>query len=209
MTSSTRKHLRLGLLVVIAAVYRPAKNTMAADGFTPFEGERTSWHEAFDRYDLMMDDATGAITPMKAPEKEVTSFGIDDTLANGKRRCVVIVPKKAAPGYPWSWRGCYWDHQPQTEIQLLKRGFHVAYIEASATLRPGREWDAWYAFLTREHGLSGRPAFVGMSRGGEFAFTWATANPDKISCIYADNPGSNPDVFRRLGDLAMNDVPTK
>jgi hypothetical protein len=46
-----------------------------------------------------------------------------------------------------------------------------------------------------------------MSRGGEFAYTWATANPDKVSCIYADNPGSNPEVFRKLGDLATNDVP--
>jgi pimeloyl-ACP methyl ester carboxylesterase len=119
----------------------------------------------------------------------------------------VVVPKAAAAGNPWSWRGCYWDHQPQSEIELLKRGFHIAYIEASATLRPGRQWDAWYSFLTEKHGLSRKPAFVGMSRGGEFAYAWATANPDKVSCIYADNPGSNPEVFRRLVDLAMNDVP--
>ena len=35
-----------------------------------------------------------------------------------------------------------------------------------------------------------------MSRGGEFAYTWATANPDKVSCIYADNPGGNRDLLR-------------
>lgn len=35
------------------------------------------------------------------------------------------------------------------------------------------EWDAWYEFLIKKHGLSKKPAFVGMSRGGEYAYTWA------------------------------------
>jgi hypothetical protein len=29
----------------------------------------------------------------------------------------------------------------------------------------------WYAFLTEKHGLSRKPAFIGMSRGGEYAYT--------------------------------------
>ena len=82
----------------------------------------------FDRYDFIMDDATGAITPMTAPASEVTSFGIDVTLKDGKRRGVVVVPKKAAPGNPWSWQACYWNHQPQTEVELLRRGFHIAFV---------------------------------------------------------------------------------
>jgi pimeloyl-ACP methyl ester carboxylesterase len=90
---------------------------------------------------------------------------------------------------------------------LLRRGFHVAYISANATLRPGKEWDAWYAFLTEKHGLSRKPAFIGMSRGGEYAYNWATANPDKVSCIYADNPGANRELLMKLAGLATNDVP--
>jgi len=174
-----------------------------AEAASPFGSEKTAWH-GFDRYDFVMDETNLNITPIKAAEDE--HDGIKHT-ARGRRRCILVVPDSAAPGNPWSWRGCYWDHQPQSEVELLKRGFHVAYIEASATLRPGREWDAWYGFLTDGHGLSKKPAFVGMSRGGEFAFTWATANPDKVSCIYADNPGSNPEIFRKLGDLATHDVP--
>ena len=103
---------------------------------------------------------------------------------------------KPAPGNPWSWQGCYWDHEPQAEVELLRRGFHIAFISANATLKPGKQWDAWYAFLTEKHGLSKKPAFVGMSRGGEYAYTWATANPDKVSCIYADNPGVNRGAAR-------------
>jgi pimeloyl-ACP methyl ester carboxylesterase len=74
-------------------------------------------------------------------------------------------------------------------------------------LRPDKTWEAWYAFLTEKHGFSKKPAFVGMSRGGEYAYTWATANPSKVSCIYADNPGTNPSVLAKLGDLAAADVP--
>jgi len=176
----------------------------AADAYVPFDGERSVWHDDFERFDFAMDEETFAIRPFAAPAGE--KFGVNDP-AKGQRRCIVIAPKKAAPGNPWSWRGCYWNHQPQTEVELLRRGFHVAYISANATLKPGKEWDAWYAFLTEKHGLSARPAFIGMSRGGEYAYTWATAHPDKVSCIYVDNPGINRESLSKLGDLAANDVP--
>src|SRR5260370_40398613 len=102
MNSSIRRPLRLGLgLLFVTALFWTARRPMAAEGHPPFEGEKTTWHGGFDRYDFIMDDATGAITPMQAPEKEVTSYGIDSTLKERKRRCNVVTPKSAAPGYPW------------------------------------------------------------------------------------------------------------
>jgi hypothetical protein len=171
-----------------------------------------------------MDKQTLAITPFKAPAGEQSGdLGNSD---KGQLRCVVVVPKQAAPGNPWSWRGVYWNHQPQAEVELLKRGFHIAYI--SVDPKPGSltnltmdelmdqlgmsrtgltEWNAWYAYLTGQYGLSKKPAFIGMSRGGIFEYSWGTANPDKVSCIYADNPGMERLAFQRLGDLARADVP--
>lgn len=180
-------------------------DTTGADEPRPsaFEGEKTLWH-GFDRYDFLLDEDTLTLAPTKAQPDE--GDGIRHQV-KGQRRCIIVVPKIAAPGNPWSWRGCYWDHQPQTEIELLRRGFHIGYIESSQDLKPGKQWDAWYEFLTRNHGLSPKPAFVGMSRGGEYAYTWATAHPDKVSCIYADNPGGNKEVFAQLADLARSDVP--
>ena len=61
--------------------------------------------------------------------------------------------------------------------------------------------------LTDQHGLATKPAFVGMSRGGEYAYIWSTTHPDKVSCIYADNTGINAEVLAKLGDLAKADVP--
>jgi hypothetical protein len=194
----------LGFLLISAACQWIPPHTTAADTLKPFEAEKSTWREGFARYDYVMDEETLDIQPFQRQPDE--RFGIKDP-PKGKRRCVVIVPLRPALGNPWSWRGCYWDHQPQTEVELLKRGFHVAYISANATLKPGKTWDAWYTFLTEKHGLSKKPAFIGMSRGGEYSYTWATANPGKVSCIYADNPGSNPEVFKRLGDLAAADVP--
>jgi len=91
----------------------------------------------------------------------------------------------------------------QAEVELLRRGFHIAFI----TPDPGKQWDAWYAFLTEKHGLSKKPSFDGMSKGGVNAYQWATANPDKVSAIYADNPAIRQEDIPKLVELAKRDVP--
>jgi pimeloyl-ACP methyl ester carboxylesterase len=166
---------------------------------TTFTGEKTTWH-GFDRYDFLMDQESFTIKPIKATADEGSGIR---TQVKGQLRCIVVVPKKAAAGKPWSWRGYYFDHEPQAEVELLKRGFHIGYIQSDA----GKQWEAWYTFLTEKHGLSSKPAFVGMSRGGRNAFTWATTHPDKVSCIYADNPAVSADSISKLGVLAQHDVP--
>jgi hypothetical protein len=176
---------------------------LKAQNVMEFDGKKSTWHDGFIRYDFIMDDSTLAITPFKAPVDE--HFGVKDP-PPGKHRCIVIAPKIAAPGNPWSWQACYWDHQPQTEVELLHRGFHIVYISATATLAPGKQWDAWYKYLT-EHGLSPKPEFVGMSRGGQYEYTWATEHPDKVTAIYADNPYIPTDILTKIGELAKNDVP--
>jgi pimeloyl-ACP methyl ester carboxylesterase len=204
MTTTSLTQLVLATLLANASTLFPAAASENDKPSRPsFAGEASSWH-GYDRFDFLMDEQTLAIESSLAAAE--ARSGLGPHIA-GKRRCVVVVPKSVAPGNPWSWRGCYWDHQPQTEIELLKRGFHIAYIEATPELRPGRHWDAWYTFLTEKHGFSPKPAFVGMSRGGEFSYTWATTHPDKVSCIYADNTGGNWDVLMKLAALATNDVP--
>jgi hypothetical protein len=204
---SSRRHFRSGLkLFFAAAIVWTSSNAKPADVYVPFEGEKTIWHEGFERYDFIMDDATGAITPMTAPASEVTSFGIDESVKGGKRRCVVVVPKKAAPGNPWSWRGCYWNHQPQSEVELLRRGFHIAFV-APDPGRQGKAWDVWYKFMTENHGLAKKVAFVGMSKGGVNAFNWGGVNPDKVACIYNDNPAVYDEDFAKIPELAKHDVP--
>ena len=37
-------------------------------------------------------------------------------------------------------------------------------------------------------------------------YDWTNANPEKVSCIYADNPAIRPEAFVKLVELAKNDV---
>ena len=216
MKNANSQLTRPAKLVAVAAVafsvcgfvgtLRAADQPAPAQSSAPaFDGGKSTWHDGFVRYDFVMDDETLAISPFTRPEKEGFEVGAPD---KGKRRCIVVVPNKPAPGNPWSWQGCYWNHQPQAETELLHRGFYIAFITPDPGRQyPGKQWDAWYAYLTEKQGLSRKPAFVGMSKGGVNEYTWTTSNPDKVSCIYADNPGIYPEDIPRLGELIKHDVP--
>lgn len=121
----------------------------AAGADSTFEGEKNIWRDNYARFDYLMDDQTLDIQPVK--HGAIEGYGIKDP-PPGKHQCVVIVPKQPALGNPWSWRGCYWDHQSQVEVELLKRGFHVAYISANATLKPGMQWGPGTGFSPRNTG---------------------------------------------------------
>src|SRR5262245_36765015 len=185
--------------IVLAMIVWNHPVARAAQTYVPFAGEKSTWHDGFERHDFLMDEINFTITPFKRPDGENFAVGAPP---KGQRRCIVVVPKQATSGNPWSWQGCYWDHEPQTEVELLRRGFHIAFI----TPDPGKPWDAWYTYLTEQHGLSKKPAFVGMSRGGINEYDWTTANPTKVSCIYADNPAIRPEALAKLGELARNGV---
>ena len=106
-------------------------------------------------------------------------------------RCIIVKPASAARGKPWVWRARFFGHQPQADIALLKKGFHIAYIEVGGLFgNPAavERWNLFYGYLTREHGLSSKVALEGMSRGGLIIYNWAGANPEKVSCIYGDAP---------------------
>ncbi len=105
--------------------------------------------------------------------------------------CKVVIPNEVVDGSPWIWRARFFGHEPQTDLACLKRGFHVAYVDIGGLYGSPvavKRWDSFYEYLTIKHGLGKKPALEGMSRGGLIIFNWASANPDKVSCIYADAP---------------------
>ncbi|MGJ7032512.1 GDSL-type esterase/lipase family protein [Niabella hirudinis] len=128
-------------------------------------------------------------------EKKISSFyGFDciDFKYAG-RNCKLVKPRAAAKGHPWVWRARFWGHEPQTDISLLERGFHVAYCDV-AELFGNKEavnsWNQFYA-LMQQCGLSKKAVLEGMSRGGIYVYNWALANPGRVACIYADAPVLN------------------
>jgi len=107
------------------------------------------------------------------------------------RKSLVVVPKASAPGSPWIWRAEFFAHRPEADLALLGKGFHLVYMDVGNTFgcpAAMAHWLELYTFLTERHGLSKKPALEGLSRGGLYVYNWAAAHPDKVSCIYGDNP---------------------
>lgn len=119
-------------------------------------------------------------------------FGFDKyEFTYDTRTCYIVVPKKTAPGKPWSWRARFFGVEPQTEVELLKQGFHVVYMDTIGMYGSPKliaHWNAFYKYLTEEYGFSEKVALIGFSRGGLNVYNWAAANTEKVACIYADAP---------------------
>jgi len=126
--------------------------------------------------------------------KEATPFnfygfsGYD--FQNNGVACKVVEPRIVAKGKPWIWRARFWGHEPQTDIDLLERGFHVAYCDVGELYGAPvavKRWDVFYKEMIKA-GFSKKVALEGMSRGGLIIYNWAAKNPGKVACIYGDAP---------------------
>lgn len=119
-----------------------------------------------------------------------------DFTFNG-RNCKIVEPKVAAQGHPWMWRARFWGHEPQTDIALLERGYHVVYCDVAELLGNKECITLWNRFydLVHKAGLADKAAMEGMSRGGVYVLNWAAANPRKVAAVYIDNPLLNIHVW--------------
>jgi alpha-beta hydrolase superfamily lysophospholipase len=107
------------------------------------------------------------------------------------RPAILIVPKTAAPGQPWIWRAEFFGHEPQADLALLARGWHVGYMNASDLYGapPAMAlFDAYHRRVTTDYGLAPRAVLEGFSRGGLYAFNFAATYPDRVAALYLDAP---------------------
>ena len=107
------------------------------------------------------------------------------------RACLLVAPKVAAAGRPWIWRTEFFGHEPQGDIALLERGWHVAYLNAQNMYGAPKAivlMEAFYREVVKTHGLARRVALEGFSRGGLYAFNFAVAHPSWVAALYLDAP---------------------
>ncbi|MBI5686743.1 MAG: prolyl oligopeptidase family serine peptidase [Verrucomicrobia bacterium] len=134
----------------------------------------------------------GLLTAAELPGKKSLWNGFDrhDFVVDG-RTGFVVAPKTAAPGKPWSWRTEFFGHEPQGDIALLGKGFHVAYYKVSDMYGAPQaiEWMRKFQdHVERQFGLAPRAVLEGFSRGGLYAFNYAATHPDKVAALYLDAP---------------------
>lgn len=105
-------------------------------------------------------------------------------------KCFLVQPSRTAVGKPWLLRARFWDHEPQTDIALLENGFHIAYCDVANKYGSDEAIERWNHFYKRmvKAGFSNKVVLEGMSRGGLIVYNWASRNPGKVACIYADAP---------------------
>ena len=145
-----------------------------------YPGKKSSFH-AYDRYDFTY---------------------------NG-RECIIVAPKVIAKGKPWIWRARFFDDEPQTDIALLGKGFHLVYADVAGLFGSPKAveiWDGFYDYLTATHGFSRKAVLEGLSRGGLIIYNWAIKNPDKVYCLYGDAPAVNLKSWPGVNRQAMLDA---
>lgn len=104
----------------------------------------------------------------------------------------IAEPKQALPGKPWSWCMEFPDAFTArcAAPQLLAAGFHHVHIQVGNTFGcPDalRHFDAFYQVLATA-GLAKRGTLIGISRGGLYAYRWASEHPERVNVIYGDAP---------------------
>ena len=115
-------------------------------------------------------------------------------VASGK--ISVLVPEKPGPGKPWVLASSLYDganpaveNMSATELELVKRGFHVVVLGLGNTFGAPQaiaKWDAVYTEMTEKYGLSRRIVLMGLSREGLSIARWAASHPGKVACLYMD-----------------------
>jgi pimeloyl-ACP methyl ester carboxylesterase len=123
-------------------------------------------------------------------ESDWNNFKKSDFQLFGKN-CIVVEPETPHPDRLWIWRARFWGVEPQTEIELLKRGFHVVHIDIADLFGSPKAvsiWDRFYQYIVAKYNLNSKAVLEGFSRGGLIVYNWATENTDKVFCIYADAP---------------------
>ncbi len=140
---------------------------------------------------LMLFVCCGVVSAQEWPGKgrDWRGFQRFDFSVEG-RKCFVVQPRHSAPGRPWVWRARFPSYHADADVILLKRGFHVAFVDTNGMLGSPRSmklWRAFHAFVT-QRGLARRVALHGVSRGGLFVYGFAARHPELVACIYGDTP---------------------
>ena len=123
----------------------------------------------------------------------------------------LVFPKTADKDKNWSLKMEYKEAFPETEIELLNRGFHVAFLQNDNRWATKFDCDkkARFAkFLNKEYGLNKKLVPIGFSCGGAHAINFAGFYPELVKCVYIDAPVLNyisyPGKFNK-GTGRLND----
>lgn len=151
-----------GVLLIAKTIYKVLTGKDAVYEMQPFPGLMGEW-KGYRRYDFNFKN----------------------------RQAIVVCPEKALEGNPWIWRPAFFGAFAYADEALLEKGFHVVYYDMTHQYgcpKAIKAGTVFYDAMVESYGLSPKVTLEGFSRGGYYALRWAVANPDKVACLYLDNP---------------------
>ena len=110
-----------------------------------------------------------------------------------EREATVVHPTVPSNGY-WVWKAEYFDAFPNLEEAMVGLGYHICFIDHDnrwASPESIEQSARFLQFVAEKYGLKQRGIAVGMSCGGLQAIKLAAKYPEKIACLYLDNPVLN------------------
>ena len=130
---------------------------------------------------------------MEYRESEWFGFQRLDFTFNG-RNAILVCPNDPDPSGRWLLKTEYFGAFPAFEIEMLKRGYHVAHVSNITRWHVEADTHAraeFCRFLATERGLHDQCVPVGMSCGGLQAVYFASVYPELVSVLYLDAPVMN------------------
>ncbi|MDD6800785.1 MAG: alpha/beta hydrolase [Firmicutes bacterium] len=109
----------------------------------------------------------------------------------GGRNSIIILPENPLPGNPWIWRAEFLGAFDSVDMELVRRGWHLAYHQVSnmygcpESLEMMKEF---YDVAVKYYNLNRRPVIFGFSRGGLYTVNFANKYPGCVSTLYLDAP---------------------
>ena len=114
------------------------------------------------------------------------------------RHAIIVFPEKSDAQKNWALKTEYWDAFPAEEIELLKNGFHLAFLKNKTRFATKEDCDAkarFAKYLSDTYGLRDKCVPVGMSCGGAHAVNFAGYYPEAVLCMYIEAPVLNFSSF--------------
>ncbi len=109
------------------------------------------------------------------------------------KQAIIVFPNGEANG-SWGLKTEYWGAFPDTEIEMLKRGYHIAWVQNITRFATREDCDIKARFvkhLSQKYGLKDKCVPVGMSCGGAHAVQFAGYHPESVECMFIDAPVLN------------------
>lgn len=120
-------------------------------------------------------------------------FDMIKTTQNG-REYTIVLPQKGTENGHWVLKTEYFDAFPAVELELVRRGYHLAHVKNITRWHKASDTEAraeLAQYMHKNFGVGEKCVIVGMSCGGMQGIYFAAQYPQYVSCMYLDAPVVN------------------